>query len=76
MGWDGLPSNGARYSIAIISDEQSTFPEIGRFLAQTFRTILATNEEQIEALVSAPQLTASCSIWTASVTVPTMGLKS
>jgi two-component system response regulator PilR (NtrC family) len=56
MGWDGLPSNGARYSIAIISDEQSTFPEISRFLAQTFRTSLATNEEQIEALVSAPQL--------------------
>lgn len=56
MGWDGLPSNGAQYSIAIISDEQSTFPEISRFLAQTFRTILATNEEQIEALVSAPQL--------------------
>ncbi len=56
MGWDGLASNGARYSIAIISDEQSTFPEISRFLAQTFRTILATNEEQIEALVSAPQL--------------------
>src|ERR1700687_3725190 len=56
MGWDGLPSNGARYSIAIISDEQSTFPEISRFLARTFRTILATNAEQIEALVRAPQL--------------------
>ena len=56
MGRVGQPSNGARYSIAIISDEQSTFPEISRFLAQTFRTILATNEEQIEALVSAPQL--------------------
>jgi two-component system response regulator PilR (NtrC family) len=56
MGWDGLPPNGARYSVAIISDEQSTFPEISRFLAQTFRTILAANEEQIEALVSAPQL--------------------
>src|ERR1700680_4529009 len=56
MGWDGLPSNGARYSIAISSDEQSTFPEISRCLAQTFRTILATNEEQIEALVSTPQL--------------------
>src|ERR1700731_2711440 len=56
MGWDGLPSNGARYSIAIISDEPSTFPEISRFLAQTFRTILATNEEQIGALVSTPQL--------------------
>jgi DNA-binding NtrC family response regulator len=56
MGWDGVPSDGARYSIAIISDELSTFPEISRFLAQTFRTILATNAEQIESLVSAPQL--------------------
>ena len=56
MGWDGLPSNGARYSIAVISDEQSIFPEISCFLAQTFKTILATNEEQIEALVSTPQL--------------------
>jgi DNA-binding NtrC family response regulator len=56
MGRGGQPSNVAQYSIAIISDEGSAFPEICRFLAQTFSAILATNEEQIQAVVSAPQL--------------------
>src|SRR5437879_2084405 len=56
MAWDGIPSNGAQYSIAIISDEQSTFPQISRFLAQTFSTNLATNEEHIHALVNDPLL--------------------
>ncbi len=56
MARGGQPSNAAQYSIAIISDEESTFPEICRFLAQTFGTILATNEEQIQAVVNAPQL--------------------
>jgi two-component system response regulator PilR (NtrC family) len=56
MARGGQPSNAAQYSIAIISDEESTFPEICRFLAQTFGTILATNEEQIQAVVNDPQL--------------------
>lgn len=56
MGWEGHRSDGAQYSIAIISDEKSTFPEIHRFLADTFSAVLATNEEQIQALVSTPQL--------------------
>jgi two-component system, NtrC family, C4-dicarboxylate transport response regulator DctD len=56
MGREGHRSDGAQYSIAIISDEKSTFPEIHRFLADTFSAVLATNEEQIQALVSTPQL--------------------
>jgi two-component system response regulator PilR (NtrC family) len=56
MAWEELRSDGARYSIAIISDEESAVPEIHRFLAQTFSATLATNEEQIQALVSTPQL--------------------
>src|SRR5260370_26379274 len=58
MGRGGQPSNAAQYSIAIISDQESTFPEMCRFLAQTFSAILATNVEQIQAVVSAPQLDA------------------
>jgi DNA-binding NtrC family response regulator len=51
-----LRSDGAQYSIALISDEQSVFPEICRFLGQTFSTVLATNEEQIQALVGTQQI--------------------
>ena len=56
MSRDGLRSDGAQYSIALISDEESVFPEICRFLGQTFSTVLATNEEQIQALVGAQQI--------------------
>jgi DNA-binding NtrC family response regulator len=56
MGWERLRSDGAQYSIAIISDEESVFPEVCSFLAGTFDTVLATNEEQIQAVVCAPQL--------------------
>ena len=56
MAWQGLRSDGTRYSIAIISDEESAFPELCRFLADTFSAVLAKNEEQIQSLVSNPQL--------------------
>ena len=56
MGWEGHRSDGAQYSIAIISDEKSTFPEICRFLSDSFSTVLATNEEQIQSVVRTPQL--------------------
>ncbi len=56
MAWQGLRSDGTQYSIAIISDEESVFPEICRFLADTFSTALAENEERIQALVSNPQV--------------------
>jgi DNA-binding NtrC family response regulator len=58
MRSEGEVLNGAQYSIAIVSDEESTFPEIHRFLSSTFSTVLATNEEQIQALMSAAQLNA------------------
>ncbi len=53
---EGSASNAAQYSIAIISDEESTFPEIYRFLASSFTTSLATNEEQIQALLADPHV--------------------
>ena len=56
MDWEELRSDGAQYSVGIISDEEAVFPGICRFLAHTFTAILATNEEQIRALVSTPQL--------------------
>ncbi len=56
MAWEELRPDGARYSIAIISDEESSVPEICRFLAQTFGVVLAANEQKIQAVVTAPQL--------------------
>src|SRR6266568_1308516 len=56
MSWEGTRSEGAQYSIAIISDEASLFPEMRRFLSDTFSTILATNEEQIQEVVGAAKL--------------------
>ena len=40
-----------QYSIAIITAKGTSFPEIGRYLAPTFRTALANTEEQIQAAV-------------------------
>src|SRR5271170_5009186 len=40
-----------QYSIAIITAEGTSFPEISRYLAPTFRTVLASTEEQIQAAV-------------------------
>jgi DNA-binding NtrC family response regulator len=56
MGWEGLRSDGAQYSIAIISDEEHIFPEICRFLKDTFSTVLARNEEQIHEVMTTPNL--------------------
>ena len=49
-------SSAAQYLIAIISDEESTFPEICRFLGSTFSTTLATNEEQIQIVLTDPHV--------------------
>src|ERR1700693_429953 len=40
-----------RYSIAIVTEKGTSFPEIGRYLAPNFRTVLASTEEQIQAAV-------------------------
>jgi len=56
MRWEGQHLDGTQYSIAVISDDETTFPEIRRFLSSTFSTILATNEEQIQALMNVPEL--------------------
>jgi DNA-binding NtrC family response regulator len=40
-----------QYSIAIITAKGTSFPEIGRYLAPTFRTALANTEGQIQAAV-------------------------
>jgi DNA-binding NtrC family response regulator len=56
MRGNGRVSDGTQYLIAVISDDESTFPEIHHFLSSSFSTILATNEEKIQALMSTPQL--------------------
>src|ERR1022692_774270 len=40
-----------QYSIAIVTVKETSFPEIRRYLAPTFRTVLAGTEEQIQAAV-------------------------
>jgi DNA-binding NtrC family response regulator len=40
-----------QYALAIISVEEAAFPEMRRFLAPTFKTTLATTEEQIRLVV-------------------------
>jgi DNA-binding NtrC family response regulator len=47
---DGLP-NGDRYSIAIITVDESAFAEMRRFLSPAFQTALARNELQIKVLM-------------------------
>jgi DNA-binding NtrC family response regulator len=44
------------YSIAVITVEDSTFPEMRRALASSFKTALANTEEQIKEAVEDPQL--------------------
>ena len=45
------PLPAEQFALAIISVEQSAFPEMRRFLSPTFRTILASTEEQIKVVV-------------------------
>src|ERR1022692_858216 len=40
-----------QYSIAIVTEKGTSFPEIGHYLAPTFRTVLASTEDQIQAAV-------------------------
>ena len=47
-----------QYALAIISVEEAAFPEMRRFLAPTFKTTLASTEEQIKAVVEDPAIDA------------------
>jgi len=40
-----------RYSVALITEDESAFPEMRRYLTPAFQITLATTEEQIKALV-------------------------
>jgi len=40
-----------QYSIAVVTVKETFFPEIGRYLAPTFKTLVASTEEQIQAAV-------------------------
>ena len=42
-------SRGVQYSVAIVTEEESSFPEMRRVLAPTFQTVLASTEKQIRA---------------------------
>jgi DNA-binding NtrC family response regulator len=44
------------YSIAVVTADESAFPEMRRALAGNFNTTLASTEEQIKALVEDPKL--------------------
>jgi DNA-binding NtrC family response regulator len=49
-------ARGEQYSIAIVTVEESAFPEMRRFLAPTFQTTLASTEQEIKALMEDPHL--------------------
>ena len=54
-----LPVNqpeSEKYSVAIVTAKGTSFHEIGRYLALTFRTVLASTEEQIQAAVHDPHI--------------------
>jgi DNA-binding NtrC family response regulator len=46
-----VESRAEQYSIAVITAKGTSFPDIGRHLAPTFKTVLASTEEQIQAAV-------------------------
>jgi DNA-binding NtrC family response regulator len=54
--WDVSNLDPKQYSIALITVEESIFPEFRRSLASTFKTSLATTETQIAALIDTPEL--------------------
>ena len=49
-------SRGVQYSVAIVTEEESSFPEMRRVLAPTFQTVLASTEKQIRALMDTEPL--------------------
>src|ERR1700693_5081692 len=40
-----------QYSIAIVTEKGTSFPEIARYLAPTFKIVLASTQDQIQAAV-------------------------
>ncbi len=53
---DGSSSSVERYSIAVVTVKEASFPEIRRYLAPTFKAVLANTEEQINAVVHNPEI--------------------
>jgi DNA-binding NtrC family response regulator len=52
----GPPLSNERYSIAIITLEESTFREMRRVLSPSFRTTMASTESQIKTLIDDPDV--------------------
>jgi DNA-binding response OmpR family regulator len=50
------PLSNERYSIAIITLEESTFREMRRALSPSFRTTMASTESQIKTLIYDPDV--------------------
>ena len=53
---DANPPGVERYSIAVVTVKESSFPEIRRYLSPTFKAFLASTEEQIKAAVHHPEV--------------------
>lgn len=50
-----LVANGSsvsRFAIAVVTAKEKPFPQIGRYLAPAFKTVLASTEEEIQAAVN------------------------
>jgi DNA-binding NtrC family response regulator len=53
---EDTPSSVERYSIAVVTIKESSFPEIRRYLSPTFKAFLASTEEEIKAAVDDPEV--------------------
>jgi len=49
---EDMNGQGMQYSIGIVTEEETAFPEMSRVLAPSFRSALASTEKQIKALVN------------------------
>jgi DNA-binding NtrC family response regulator len=49
---DASSSDVSRFTIAVVTVKEKRFPEMGRYLAPTFKTIRASTEEEIQTAVN------------------------
>ena len=49
-------NNPERYLLGVITDDELFYPEVRKNLGGEFRTVLASNEEQIKQILEQPEL--------------------
>jgi DNA-binding NtrC family response regulator len=51
-----ISNNSERYSLAVITDDGELYPEVRKHLGTDFRTVLASNEDEIKKILEQPEL--------------------